>query len=79
MSQVYTLSVRVGAAEKWAESSTACATLQDAIRNAARLADEMTRGDYESPLLSIRIEAGDYAPRIHNGKWIAAPATGWEA
>lgn len=72
-SNPYTITVTFGTPTKHASGSTACESLDIAIQNALRTA----RSDHKSPLLSIKIEAGDHAPRIRNGAWVSAPTGGW--
>lgn len=69
-----TVTFTFGTPDRYASCSIACASLADAAREAAKCSER----DHCSPLLSVAIESGDHAPRLSNGAWVAAPATGWE-
>jgi len=75
MTETCTVTLTFGTADRWASSSVACASLADAVREAAKCIE----GDYYSPLLSVVIESGDHAPRSVDGVWTAAPDGGWSA
>lgn len=70
----YTVTWTFGTPARWARGSIACLTLADAARNAKHCADFQ----YTSPLMALEIRSGDFAPRLSNGAWTAAPDTGWE-
>lgn len=70
---VHTITVTFGTPDKWASSRVACESLGQAMRNAVQCAGR----EHCSPLLSVLIEAGDHAPRLSCGTWVAAPQGGW--